>query len=190
MAGELLRHLGFAESDYMLGRTLAFLRSGALGRCEAARARQLGRVFSLVQSRFRAKAAALHFTRQRTAARRLQRGWRRKVAVVEARRLLRIRKVERAERWRQVMIPLSLSLSHGTLHRRASHGTFHLPRFPWHVSPPARQEAEVRRTREEMFARDEAMKKVEAERQVMIPPRPPPLSLTARAQTYVQACTT
>jgi len=135
-AGELLRHLGFAESDYMLGRTLAFLRSGALGRCEAARARQLGRVFSLVQSRFRAKAAALHFTRQRTAARRLQRGWRRTVAVVEARRLLRIRKVERAERWRQVMIPLSLSrTAHSTaalptarFTSRASHGTFHLPR--------------------------------------------------------------
>ena len=35
-AGELLRHLGFAEEDYMLGRTLVFLRSGALARCEAA----------------------------------------------------------------------------------------------------------------------------------------------------------
>ena len=35
-AGELLRHLGFAEEEYMLGRTLAFLRSGALARCEAA----------------------------------------------------------------------------------------------------------------------------------------------------------
>ena len=34
-AGELLRHLGFAEEDYMLGRTLVFLRSGALARCEA-----------------------------------------------------------------------------------------------------------------------------------------------------------
>ena len=49
-AGELLRHLGFAEDDFMLGRTLAFLRSGALARCEAARARQLGRVFALLQA--------------------------------------------------------------------------------------------------------------------------------------------
>ena len=100
-AGELLRHLGFAEDDFMLGRTLAFLRSGALARCEAARTRQLGRVFALLQSRHRARAAVARLARQKGAAVRLQRAWRRRVAVAAARRLLRVKRVERTEQRRR-----------------------------------------------------------------------------------------
>ena len=133
-AGELLRHLGFAEDDFVLGHTLAFLRSGALARCEAspdprapnlnrsrsrsrtrtrtrararaltrceaARARQLGRVFALLQSRHRARAAVARLARQKGAAVRLQRARRRRVAVAAARRLLCVKRVERTEQRR------------------------------------------------------------------------------------------
>ena len=57
LAVQLLATLGLTgdgdEPDYLLGRTLAFLRSGVLARAEEARGRHLGRCFARLQARRR-----------------------------------------------------------------------------------------------------------------------------------------
>ena len=93
LAVQLLATLGLTgdgdEPDYLLGRTLAFLRSGVLARAEEARGRHLGKCFARLQARRRARPAAAAFRAARKAAARLQaraRGAaaRRRTAVVRA----------------------------------------------------------------------------------------------------------
>lgn len=71
----------------MLGKTLVFLRTGVLAKCEAARARHLGRCFASVQAQLRGRACRRSFQDVRNLARALQRALRRKVQRREAARL-------------------------------------------------------------------------------------------------------
>jgi myosin heavy subunit len=71
----------------MLGKTLIFLRTGVLAKCEAARARHLGRCFAAVQARIRGRNCRLSYQGVRTSAIALQRALRRKVQRREAARL-------------------------------------------------------------------------------------------------------
>ena len=86
-AAELLQLLQLAPDEYMLGKTVVFLRSGVLARCEAARARHLSKCFAAVQARTRGRSARRNFHSVRSSAVLLQQTLRRRVKRREAARL-------------------------------------------------------------------------------------------------------
>jgi myosin-5 len=83
---QLLRLIGVGESEYMLGRTIAYLGTGVLARCEARRLRHLDRCFAKIQARLRGRAAVVIYKRLRQAARHVQRTHRARIVREERRR--------------------------------------------------------------------------------------------------------
>ena len=88
------------EAAYMLGRTMVFLRSGVLAKCELARTHALDRSIAVCQAMFRRNRAVARFAAARRAVAQLQAAIRCFVLRAEGRRLLARMRRERKERER------------------------------------------------------------------------------------------
>ena len=97
----LLGALGLAATEYMLGRTMAFLRTGVLSKCEAARAQALHHAISVMQAIARRRSKVAKYAASRRALLKLQHAAHRRWLRVHGKTVLDSLRAERDARERR-----------------------------------------------------------------------------------------